>query len=90
MNIVLSDEYDVAPQFITRMRKSAGLSQRQVAAGLQRSQGHVQRMEARQRSIEIVEFCRMARMAGRDPIEALQDLIAEWDQATAPAQVRAA
>jgi hypothetical protein len=81
MNIVMSDEYDVAPKFILRMRHAAGLSQRQVAAGLERSQGHVQRMETRQRSIEIVEFCRIAKMSGHDPVEALRALIAEWDAA---------
>jgi transcriptional regulator with XRE-family HTH domain len=79
MNIVMSDEYDVAPKFILRLRRRAGLSQRQMAAALQRSQGHVQRMETRQRSIEIVEFCRMARLAGVDPAEALRELIAEWN-----------
>ena len=83
VNIVFSDEYEVAPRFILRMRRAAGLSQRQVAKGLQRSQGHVQRMETRQRSIEIVEFCRIARMSGRDPVEALSALIAEWDAAAA-------
>jgi transcriptional regulator with XRE-family HTH domain len=79
MNIILSDEYDVAPDFILRLRRSAGLSQRKVAAGLCRSQGHVQRMERRQRSIEVVEFCRIARMAGMDPVEALGRLIREWE-----------
>lgn len=78
MNIVLSDEYDVAPGFIVNLRRRAGLSQRAVAAGLQRSQGHVQRMETRQRSIEVVEFCRIAAMCGVDPIEALSQLMAEW------------
>jgi hypothetical protein len=81
MNIVLSDEYDVAPKFILQMRRAAGLSQRRVATNLNRSQGHVQRMETRQRSIEIVEFCRIARMSGVDPVDALRALIAEWEQA---------
>jgi transcriptional regulator with XRE-family HTH domain len=77
-NIVFSEEYTVAPKLLAQMRTEAGLSQRDLAAALGRSQGHVHRMETCQRSIELVEFCRIARATRNDPAKALAHLLAEW------------
>ena len=79
-NIIFSAEYEVVPAMLARLRHTAGLSQRDVASALGRSQGHVHRMETRQRPLEIVEFCRVARMAGLDPVEALQTLLDEFEK----------
>lgn len=78
-NIVFSEEYSAATALLVHMRERAGLSLRDVAAVLGRSHGHVHRMETRQRSIELVEFCRIAHASGVDPVEALRGLIAEWE-----------
>jgi transcriptional regulator with XRE-family HTH domain len=77
-NIVFSKEYEFAPRALAKMRQSAGLSQQQLADVLERAQSHVFRMETGQRSIEIVEFCRIAHATGHDPAEALAALLVEW------------
>ncbi|HEX3366072.1 helix-turn-helix transcriptional regulator [Phenylobacterium sp.] len=77
-NIVFSDEYGVLPPMLARLRQSAGLSQRDMAKAITRSQGHIHRMETGQRPIELVEFCRMARSAGVDPVQALEAVLREW------------
>ena len=74
-NILFEDEYEVPPRFIAEMRRQAGLSQRELAAKLNRSQGHVHRMETRQRPIDLVEFCRIARAAGIEPSLAFGELM---------------
>ena len=77
-NIVFSKEYEFLPIALAEMRKSAGLSQQQLADVLERAQSHVFRMETGQRSIELVEFCRIAHATGHDPLQALASLLGEW------------
>lgn len=71
-NIIFSPEYETLVEILTDWRKGAGLSQREVARRLGRSQSHVHRIEARQRRVEIVEFCRYARALGLDPVNAFK------------------
>ncbi len=77
-NIVFSKEYEFAPRALAKMRESAGLSQQQLADVLERAQSHVYRMETGQRSIELVEFCRIAHATGHDPADVLATLLGEW------------
>ena len=77
-NIIFSDEYGVLPSMLSRLRQSAGLSQQGMGEAIARSQGHIQRMESGQRPIELVEFCRMARSAGVDPVQALEAVLHQW------------
>lgn len=77
-NIIFSDEYGVLPSMLAGLRQSAGLSQRDMAEAIARSQGHIHRMETGQRPIELVEFCRMARCAGVDPVQALEAVLHQW------------
>lgn len=79
-NIIFSAEYEVVPAMLARVRQAAGLSQRDVAWALGRSQGHVHRMETRQRPLELVEFCRVARAVGLDPLDVLQGLLDEFER----------
>lgn len=79
-NILFSDEYEVAPVLLSRLRQDAGLTLRDMAKILDRSHGHVHRMETRQRPIELVEFCRMARAAGLDPADALRRFLEAWEE----------
>ena len=79
-NIIFEQEYAAATRLITRIRREAHLSQRAMAMALQRSQGHIHRMETRQRPIELVEFCRIARASGADPAEVLRRLLEDWTQ----------
>ena len=79
-NIIFSDEYEIVPDVLVSLRRGAGLSQRDLAAALGRAQSHVQRMETRQRPVELVEFCRIARLAGADPVETLRLLLHQWEE----------
>ncbi len=79
-NIIFSDEYEAATRLITEWRQRAGLSQHALAARLNRSQGHVHRMETRQRPIDLVEFCRIAHVTGVSPREGLDQLLKEWER----------
>ncbi|WP_068874781.1 MULTISPECIES: helix-turn-helix domain-containing protein [unclassified Phenylobacterium] len=78
--ILFTDEYEVAPALLAQIREEGGLSQREMARVLDRSQSHVQRMETRQRTIELVEFCKICRASGVDPAQALQRFVDAWDE----------
>jgi transcriptional regulator with XRE-family HTH domain len=68
-NIIFSDEYDTLPQTLREYRRRAGLSQKQLARRMNRSATHIQKLETRQRRVEIVEFCRFIWAVGGDPLE---------------------
>ena len=72
-SIVFDDEYTVAPRLLAELRQGAGLSQRVLPALLDRSDGHVQRMETGQRPVD-------ARAAGVDHAEAPRDFPGAWEQ----------
>jgi len=59
-NPIFGDEYGALIDTLIAARTDAGLSQRQLARRLNRSQSHVCMIEKRQRRVEIVEFCRIA------------------------------
>ena len=76
-NIVFSEEYKVVPGFLCSLRKRRGLSQRDVASALGRSQSHIYKIETGQRPIELIEFCRFAAALGVEPAEAFVALLGE-------------
>jgi transcriptional regulator with XRE-family HTH domain len=78
-NIVFDEEYTVAPEILSALRQAAGISQKAMGDALKRSQAHVQKVESRQRPIELVEFCRYARIVGADPVEVLRRILSEWE-----------
>jgi len=54
---------------IIQARKAAGLTQRQLAAKLKRSNSFVWKIEAGERRIELLEFIEIARCLGQDPVK---------------------
>ncbi|MGH8294241.1 MAG: helix-turn-helix domain-containing protein [Steroidobacteraceae bacterium] len=48
-------------------RKAAGLTQRQLATRLKRSNSFVWKIEAGERRVEVLEFIEIARCLGQDP-----------------------
>ena len=74
-NILYSPEYEVVAAFLHERRCGAGLSQRETSRRLGRSQGHIHRLETRQRRVEIVEFCRLMVALGVDPLLAFSELM---------------
>lgn len=66
-NPIFCDEYESIVATLIEARTQAGLSQRQLARRLGRSQSHVCMIERRQRRMEIVEFCNIAQALRLDP-----------------------
>lgn len=66
-NPIFGDEYEAIVAILIEARIQAGLSQRQLAQRLARSQSHVCMIEKRQRRVELVEFCRIAEAVRLDP-----------------------
>ena len=56
-------------------RKSAGLSQQELARRLKRSQSFVAKIEVGERRIDVVEFIEIARALGQEPAELLSHAI---------------
>ena len=52
-------------------RKSAGLSQQELARRLKRSQSFIAKLEVGERRVDVVEFIEIARALGKDPTELL-------------------
>jgi transcriptional regulator with XRE-family HTH domain len=78
-NVIFSAEYEMIPTFLADLRTRAGLSQRELARRLNKSQSHVHRIEIRQRRIEILEFCNIVRACGGSPVDAFTDLISRLE-----------
>jgi transcriptional regulator with XRE-family HTH domain len=74
-NVVFSSEYQAITTFLTELRMEAGVSQRELARRIGRSQSHVQKIESRQRRVEIIEFCRLVQALGFDPERAFSGLV---------------
>lgn len=62
-------------EFITEKRKTAGLTQHQLAARLKRSQSYVATIETGQRRIDVVELLELAKVLKFDPREAIAHLL---------------
>jgi transcriptional regulator with XRE-family HTH domain len=58
---------DVLAAAVAKMRKDAGLTQRQLADALGREQNLVARIETSQRRIDLVEWVSICRACGTDP-----------------------
>lgn len=56
-------------EVIRKARIEADLTQAQLAIRIERDQSHISLIEGSQRRIDLVEFHRLARALGRDPIE---------------------
>jgi transcriptional regulator with XRE-family HTH domain len=67
--------YGKVPQLLVEMRVSAGLTQRQLAAQMGKSQSWVFKSEAASRRIDIAEFLEWCRGCGVEPVEAFKRLI---------------
>lgn len=60
---------------IVERRHALGLSQREFAAKLGESNNFVWRIEAGERRIDLVEFCKIAKALGVDPVELLARIL---------------
>jgi len=56
-------------------RKSAGLSQQELARRLKRSQSFIAKLEVGERRVDVVEFIEIARALGKQPTELLSRVL---------------
>jgi len=83
-NTIFSEEYAALIGVIASARKAAGVSQRELAARLGRSQSHVCKIEARQRRIDTLEFYRIAMCLGISPIAFFQAFVERIETGAGP------
>jgi len=67
--------YRKVPELLVRLRESAGLTQRDLAAKMGRSQSWVYKSESAMRRIDIAEFLDWCVGCGVDPMAAFRKLI---------------
>jgi len=72
---VTSPSYAIAIQAVVDVRKSQGLSQRDVAARMGKPRSFISKIENRERRLDIVEFVALARALGLDPVGLFQAVI---------------
>ena len=56
-------------------RKSAGLSQQELARRLKRSQSFIAKLEVGERRVDVIEFIEIARALGKEPTELLSRVL---------------
>lgn len=71
---VFSDRYGIFRQSMIAARKTAGLTQVDLAVKLQRPQSFVSKYERGERRLDVVEFVEVARAIGIDPKEVVNQL----------------
>lgn len=70
----------VIVEVLRQTRERAGLKQEELAARIGRDQSHISLIEGSQRRLDLVEFMRIARALGRDPVELFAELYRAVDQ----------
>jgi transcriptional regulator with XRE-family HTH domain len=78
-NPVFSDEYQLLRAAITEARLQAGVTQRCLAERLGKSHSHVARIESGQRRVDTLEFYRIARSIGVEPVQLFEDVARRLD-----------
>lgn len=72
--VLYSPEHTRLVQLLREVRREAGLTQLEVAGRLGRPMDYVSRMEGGQQRIDVIEWLRLLRAIGADPITFLQRL----------------
>lgn len=73
---VTSAAYEAALAVITEARKSAGLSQRDLAERLQKPRSFVSKIENKERRVDVVELVALARAIGLEPSDLMARIAA--------------
>lgn len=74
MKSVFSAEYEVVLRSLVAARKTAGLTQHELARRLSKPQSFVSKYERRERRIDAVELVLIARALGLDPSQIIRDV----------------
>lgn len=84
-NPIYSPEHSVLVEAIRRARSVAGVSQRELARRLGRSQSHVFMIERGQRRVDIHELMSIARALGLEPVCFFVEVVTQLNFAHAEA-----
>ena len=73
-NPVFSDEYQLLREILVEARQAAGVSQRRLGARIGKTASHVCMIETGQRRIDTLEFYKVARSVGVEPVALFERL----------------
>jgi transcriptional regulator with XRE-family HTH domain len=73
-----SKEYKVVVETLVAMRKDAGMTQRELAAKLQREHSFVWRIESGERRLDVLEFNWVCQALNRDASEVYSQMADRW------------
>lgn len=87
---VHSDEYKVVLKTLVNMRRVAGLTQRELAAKLEREHSFVWRIESGERRLDVVEFAWVCRALGRNAATVYAEMASDWSYPQAKSSMQKA
>lgn len=74
---VYTDAYSTLVDVLVSHRRRSGLTQAELAERLGRPQSFVSKVEQRQRRVDVIEFCAIARALEVDPAKLFGELLAQ-------------
>lgn len=72
MKSVFTDGYDAFLECLVAARKSAGLTQQELARRLEKPQSFVSKYERRERRLDVIEFLAVSKAIGVDPCRVIR------------------
>lgn len=75
MNPALGKEYERFRALLVEARLGAGMTQSEVASELGQPQSYVSKYERGERRLDVVEFLKVARIIGFNPIDMISELM---------------
>lgn len=75
MNPALGKEYERFRALLIEARLGAGMTQSEVASELGQPQSYVSKYERGERRLDVIEFLKVARIIGFNPIEMISELM---------------
>lgn len=74
MKSVFTKEYEFLLEYLISARKSADITQQDLAERLEKPQSFVSKYERRERRLDVIEFVSIARTIGFDPCEVVREI----------------
>lgn len=75
MKTLRSREHRALQRVLREAREAAGLTQTQLASRLGKEQSYVAKNEGGERRVDVVEFVRIAKACGADPLALLRTIL---------------
>lgn len=75
MKSVFSDEYLSLITGLRNQRKRLGITQRELSLRMGVTQSLISKIENRERRLDVIEYCSLAKLLGLDPFSFLENII---------------